>query len=167
MWIATFSLLGSPTCWAKSSSPTTATCPILGVGRLALAIVTFSLVVSAALPGMWGAPLKGLSGYLPPLPHAGLRHRTTGRLRTGPGRRRGAHAADRRRTETPNTATSSNLPHNLERYSSISRRPRHTPPRSASRSSSTSRATDASTAAKWRPAYGPTRRCWTSCATTT
>ena len=40
--------------------------PYLGVGRLALAIVTFSLVVYL-VPGMWGAPLKGLSGYLPPL----------------------------------------------------------------------------------------------------
>lgn len=40
--------------------------PYLGVGRLALAIVTFSFVVYL-VPGMWGAPLKGLSGYLPPL----------------------------------------------------------------------------------------------------
>ena len=34
--------------------------------RLALAIAVFSFVVYM-LPGMWGAPLKGLSGYLPPL----------------------------------------------------------------------------------------------------
>ena len=34
--------------------------------RLLLAIVTFSFVVYL-LPGMWGAPLRGLSGYLPPL----------------------------------------------------------------------------------------------------
>ncbi len=34
--------------------------------RLALAIVTFSFVVYL-VPGMWGAPLKGPSGYLPPL----------------------------------------------------------------------------------------------------
>lgn len=40
--------------------------PYLGVGRLALAIITFSFVVYL-IPGMWGAPLKGLSGYLPPL----------------------------------------------------------------------------------------------------
>ena len=38
----------------------------LGVGRLALAIVVFSFVVYM-IPGMWGAPLKGLSGYLPPI----------------------------------------------------------------------------------------------------
>ncbi len=37
----------------------------IGVGRLLLAIITFSFVVYM-LPGMFGAPLKGLSGYLPP-----------------------------------------------------------------------------------------------------
>ena len=38
----------------------------IGVGRLALAIVDFAFVVYM-IPGMFGAPLKGLSGYLPPL----------------------------------------------------------------------------------------------------
>lgn len=38
----------------------------LGVGRLALSIVVFSFVVYM-IPGMWGAPLKALSGYMPPL----------------------------------------------------------------------------------------------------
>lgn len=38
----------------------------LSVKRLTLAIVTFSFVVYM-IPGMWGAPLKGLSGYLPPM----------------------------------------------------------------------------------------------------
>ena len=38
----------------------------LGVGRLALAIIVLSFVVYM-IPGMWGAPLKGLSGYLPPI----------------------------------------------------------------------------------------------------
>ena len=38
----------------------------LSVGRLALAIVDFAFVVYM-IPGMWGAPLKALSGYLPPL----------------------------------------------------------------------------------------------------
>ncbi len=37
----------------------------LKVPRLFFAIFTFSFVVYL-LPGMWGAPLKGLSGYLPP-----------------------------------------------------------------------------------------------------
>lgn len=38
----------------------------IGVGRLVLVIITFSFVVYL-IPGMWGAPLKALSGYMPPL----------------------------------------------------------------------------------------------------
>jgi len=38
----------------------------VGVGRLALAIAVFTFIVYL-IPGMWGAPLKALSGYLPPL----------------------------------------------------------------------------------------------------
>ncbi len=37
----------------------------ISVYRLLLAIITFSFVVYM-IPGMWGAPLKALSGYLPP-----------------------------------------------------------------------------------------------------
>jgi thiol:disulfide interchange protein len=39
--------------------------PYIGVPRLILAIITFAFVVYM-IPGMWGAPLKALSGYLPP-----------------------------------------------------------------------------------------------------
>ncbi|MBR2331160.1 MAG: thioredoxin family protein, partial [Alistipes sp.] len=38
----------------------------LSVTRLVLAIATFSFVVYM-IPGMWGAPLSALSGYLPPM----------------------------------------------------------------------------------------------------
>ena len=38
----------------------------LSVGRLALVIIDFAFVVYL-IPGMWGAPLKALSGYMPPL----------------------------------------------------------------------------------------------------
>ena len=38
----------------------------VGVGRLGLVIAVFSFVVYL-VPGMWGAPLKGISGYLPPM----------------------------------------------------------------------------------------------------
>ncbi len=37
----------------------------LGVFRLMLAIITFTFVMYM-IPGMWGAPLKALSGYMPP-----------------------------------------------------------------------------------------------------
>ena len=39
--------------------------PFIGVPRLMLAIITFAFVIYM-IPGMWGAPLKALSGYLPP-----------------------------------------------------------------------------------------------------
>lgn len=38
----------------------------LGVGRLFLAIITFAFVVYM-IPGLWGAPLKAISGYIPPM----------------------------------------------------------------------------------------------------
>lgn len=65
VWIVTFSLLGLYLL-GKIKFAHDSEMPYLGVGRLALAIITFSFVVYL-VPGMWGAPLKGLSGYLPPL----------------------------------------------------------------------------------------------------
>ena len=38
----------------------------VGIPRLMLAIIVFTFVVYL-IPGMWGAPLKALAGYLPPL----------------------------------------------------------------------------------------------------
>lgn len=38
----------------------------VGIGRLSFSIITFSFVLYM-IPGMWGAPLKALSGYLPPI----------------------------------------------------------------------------------------------------
>ncbi|MDR2891148.1 MAG: thioredoxin family protein [Alistipes sp.] len=65
IWIVVFSLLGLYLLGKirfKHDSPT----EHIGVGRLGLAIVVFSFVVYL-IPGMWGAPLKGLSGYMPPM----------------------------------------------------------------------------------------------------
>ena len=39
--------------------------PFISVPRLTFAIITFAFVVYM-IPGMWGAPLKALAGYLPP-----------------------------------------------------------------------------------------------------
>jgi thiol:disulfide interchange protein DsbD len=39
--------------------------PFVSVPRIIMAIIVFSFVVYM-IPGMWGAPLKALSGYLPP-----------------------------------------------------------------------------------------------------
>ena len=65
LWIVIFSLLGLYLLGKirfKYDSPT----EHVGILRLILAIGVFSFVVYL-VPGMWGAPLKGLSGYLPPL----------------------------------------------------------------------------------------------------
>ena len=65
IWIAVFTLLTlyllGKLHFAHDSQTTH-----IGVGRLALAIASLSFVVYM-LPGMWGAPLKALSGYLPPM----------------------------------------------------------------------------------------------------
>lgn len=65
IWIVVFTLLGlyllGKLRFAHDDEPGHIT-----VKRLTLAIITFSFVVYM-IPGMWGAPLKALSGYLPPM----------------------------------------------------------------------------------------------------
>ena len=65
VWIVVFSLLGLYLL-GKLRFAHDDEVKHIGVGRLALAIVVLSFVVYL-IPGMWGAPLQGLSGYLPPL----------------------------------------------------------------------------------------------------
>ncbi len=65
IWIVIFSLLGLYLL-GKLKFAHDSDMPHLTVGRLGLSIVAFSFVVYM-IPGMWGAPLKGLSGYLPPM----------------------------------------------------------------------------------------------------
>lgn len=65
LWIVVFSLLGLYLL-GKLRFKHDSDMPYLSVGRLALAIVTFAFVVYM-IPGMWGAPLKALSGYMPPI----------------------------------------------------------------------------------------------------
>lgn len=65
IWIVVFGLLGLYLL-GKLKFAHDSDLPHIGVGRLALAIAVFTFVVYM-IPGMWGAPLKGLSGYLPPL----------------------------------------------------------------------------------------------------
>lgn len=64
IWIVIFSLLGLYLL-GKLKFSHDSDLPHLSVPRLMLAIVTFSFVVYL-IPGMWGSPLKALSGYLPP-----------------------------------------------------------------------------------------------------
>lgn len=65
IWIAVFFLMGLYLLGKirfKNDSPL----EYLSVKRLVLAIATFTFVVYL-IPGMWGAPLKAISGYLPPM----------------------------------------------------------------------------------------------------
>lgn len=65
IWIVTFSLLGFYLL-GKIRFANDSPVDHLNVKRLALSIIVFSFVVYM-IPGMWGAPLKALSGYLPPI----------------------------------------------------------------------------------------------------
>ena len=65
IWIVVFSLLGLYLLGKLRFAHDTPE-PYLSVKRLFFAIIVFSFVVYM-IPGMWGAPLKALSGYLPPI----------------------------------------------------------------------------------------------------
>ena len=65
IWIVTFTLMGFYIL-GKIRLPHDSKVETLSVLRLLLAIVIFSFV-TYLIPGMFGAPLKALSGYLPPI----------------------------------------------------------------------------------------------------
>lgn len=65
LWIAIFSLLGLYLL-GKLKFKHDSDMPYLSVTRLIFAVIVFSFVVYM-IPGMWGAPLKALSGYMPPM----------------------------------------------------------------------------------------------------
>ena len=65
LWIVIFGLLGLYLLGKlrfKGDDPV----EHLGTGRLMLAIIDLAFVVYM-IPGLWGAPLKGISGFLPPM----------------------------------------------------------------------------------------------------
>ena len=65
IWITVFTLLGLYLI-GKIRFENDEPLEHISVPRLSLAIAVFSFVVYL-IPGMWGAPLKALSGYLPPI----------------------------------------------------------------------------------------------------
>jgi len=65
LWIVIFGMLGLYLL-GKLRLPGDSPIEKLSVSRLMLAIVTFSFVLYM-IPGLFGAPLKALSGYLPPM----------------------------------------------------------------------------------------------------
>lgn len=64
IWIVIFALIGFYFL-GKLRLPHDSEAKFISVQKLMLAILTFSFVVYM-IPGLWGAPLKALSGYLPP-----------------------------------------------------------------------------------------------------
>jgi len=64
LWIIIFGLMGLYLL-GKLKFSHDSDMPYLKVPRLLLATVTLSFVMYM-IPGLWGAPLKALSGYLPP-----------------------------------------------------------------------------------------------------
>ena len=65
IWIVIFTILGFYLL-GKIRFPNDSPLEKVGIPRLLLAIATFSFVVYL-IPGLWGAPLKALAGYLPPM----------------------------------------------------------------------------------------------------
>ncbi len=106
IWIVVFALLG---CYllGKIRFAHDSDVPYVSVTRLALAIAVFSFVVYL-IPGMWGAPLKGLSGYLPPL--------STQDFVVGQGAAGAPAAAGRSAADRPKYSDFLRLPHGLEGF---------------------------------------------------
>ncbi len=104
LWIVIFAMLGSYLL-GKIRTPHDSPTDIVSVPRILLAIGTFAFVVYM-VPGMWGAPLKALAGYLPPQAthDFDLNRRSTA---TGP---------ISTLTEMPKYAELFDLPHDLEGF---------------------------------------------------
>ena len=106
IWIVTFSLLGFYLL-GKLKFAHDDDVPHISVTRLSLAIVVFSFVVYM-VPGMWGAPLSGLSGYLPPI--------STQDYVVAPGSSSHVVVTDAPAASTEKKYDFLHLPHNLEGY---------------------------------------------------
>jgi len=65
IWIVVFSMMGFYLL-GKIKLPGDSDLKVVSVGRLILSIATFTFVLYM-IPGMFGAPLKALAGYLPPM----------------------------------------------------------------------------------------------------
>ena len=65
IWIVIFTLMGFYLL-GKIRLPHDSASESISVPRLILAIATFTFVIYL-IPGLWGAPLKALAGYLPPM----------------------------------------------------------------------------------------------------
>jgi len=119
IWIVVFTLLGLYLV-GKIKFKYDSDSSYLSVGRLVLSIIVFSFVVYM-IPGMVGAPLKALSGYLPPIQthDFDLRNVIREELQISGGSGTGNTASFEESVEgcgTPKFAEFLHLPHGLEGY---------------------------------------------------
>lgn len=104
IWIVIFTLLGFYFL-GKIRLPHDSETKSVSVPRLLLAIATLAFVVYM-IPGLWGAPLKGLSGYLPPETSQDFNLHN----------RQAAAPAASQLTEAPKYANLFRLPHGLQGF---------------------------------------------------
>lgn len=105
LWIVIFSLLGLYLIGKIKLPNDDESIEKLSVGRLFTSIVTFAFVVYL-IPGMWGAPLKALAGYLPPMSTMDFVQQTTLQ----------SNGKTFDLCETPKYANILHLPHGLQGY---------------------------------------------------
>ncbi len=110
LWIVIFTLMGLYLL-GKLKFAHDSDLPYLGVPRLFMAIATFAFVMYM-IPGMWGAPLKALSGYMPPMTSQDFDINKIARDNAGSG---GA-TVNKELCETPKYHDFLHLPHGLDGY---------------------------------------------------
>ncbi|MDN4165564.1 cytochrome c biogenesis protein CcdA [Cytophagales bacterium LB-30] len=110
-WIVIFSLLGLYFL-GKIRLPHDSAIEKISVPRVLMAVVTFTFVVYL-IPGMFGAPLKGLAGYLPPQATHDFNLTEIIRQNAGNGT---AKAEVSSLCDTPKYSDMLHLPHGLEGY---------------------------------------------------
>jgi len=115
-WIVIFTLMGFYLL-GKLKFAHDSDLPYIGVPRLLLAILTFTFVFYM-IPGMFGAPLKMLSGYLPPQQSQDFDINAIVRdnLRIYGGSAGNLQSAKKELCEKPKYSEKLHLPHGLEGY---------------------------------------------------
>ncbi|NWJ52268.1 MAG: thioredoxin family protein [Bacteroidetes bacterium] len=111
LWIVIFTLMGIYLL-GKIKFAHDSEVKYVSVGRLFLSIITFSFVIYM-IPGMFGAPLKALSGYLPPESSLDF---DLNRIIAENGGGNSNTSENKELCETPKYADFLHLPHNLKGY---------------------------------------------------
>lgn len=115
LWITIFTLMGFYLL-GKFMLPNDSKVEKLSVTRLMLALACFAFVVYL-LPGMFGAPLKALAGYLPPM--STHDYNLAGLARNGQDSTQGVAKASQRLCGNPKYADMLHFPHGIEGYFDI------------------------------------------------